>query len=359
MTGWLWTAVKAIVDADVVAYLLLRTEAFVDESRACFERLASPLAPAHWEAELANVVWMAVKAGVLSAADGPTCLGLARRLGIESIATSSLSQGRSCVPSNPDPRLRHALCRTGGTLRVPTGHLRQGRAEGLPGYRTSPSRSRGALTFARRPTGPRRLRWVAHGHRRNGSNQNAIGLCIAPHHEHVCADIDEVALPVERLCALVALPHSEPQRSSIGPAGFRIDALHQRLREATTVPLPGEVEPPQFDRRVAIHARRRWPAPELCVSNELTVGVDEQRRDVGICQLSTLLERAVRLSQMEGHVFGLAVRGERVVKRAGCQVSETGRVRRNPAPNRDVHVDSADPACPPRHPRRRDITSTG
>ena len=84
---------KAVVDINVVAYLLLGTEAFVEESRRCFERLATPLAPAHWEAELANVVWMAVKTGVLSAADGPARLGLARRLGIESIATSTLSQG--------------------------------------------------------------------------------------------------------------------------------------------------------------------------------------------------------------------------------------------------------------------------
>lgn len=84
---------KAVVDTNVVAYLLLGTTAFVDESRACFEQVATPLAPAHWEAELANVVWMAVKAGVVSAADGPARLGLARRLGIESIATSTLSQG--------------------------------------------------------------------------------------------------------------------------------------------------------------------------------------------------------------------------------------------------------------------------
>lgn len=84
---------KAVVDTNVVAYLLLGTTAFVDESRQCFEQVVTPLAPAHWEAELSNVVWMAVKARVVSAADGPTRLALARRLGIESIATSTLSQG--------------------------------------------------------------------------------------------------------------------------------------------------------------------------------------------------------------------------------------------------------------------------
>lgn len=84
---------KAVIDTNVVAYLLLGAEAFVDESRACLERVATPLAPAHWEAELTNVVWMAVRAGVLPAAEGPVRLGLARRLGIESIATATLCQG--------------------------------------------------------------------------------------------------------------------------------------------------------------------------------------------------------------------------------------------------------------------------
>lgn len=84
---------KAVIDTNVIAYLLLGTEAFVDESRACFEQVATPLAPAHWEAELTTVVWMAVRTGVLSAAEGPVRLGLARRLGMESIATATLCQG--------------------------------------------------------------------------------------------------------------------------------------------------------------------------------------------------------------------------------------------------------------------------
>ena len=51
------------------------------------------MAPVHWEAELTNVVSMAVRAGVLPAAEGPKRLGRARRLGIESIATGPLCQG--------------------------------------------------------------------------------------------------------------------------------------------------------------------------------------------------------------------------------------------------------------------------
>ena len=84
---------RAVVDTNVVAYLLLGTERFVDEARLCLTSVTMPLAPAHWEAELANVIWMAVRSGVLAADDGPLRLSLARRLGIETVATATLSQG--------------------------------------------------------------------------------------------------------------------------------------------------------------------------------------------------------------------------------------------------------------------------
>jgi predicted nucleic acid-binding protein len=84
---------KAVIDTNVVAYFLLGTEAFDDEARICFEAISNPVAPAHWEAELTNAVWMAIRTGVLSAEEGPMRLGLARRLGIESVATSTLCQG--------------------------------------------------------------------------------------------------------------------------------------------------------------------------------------------------------------------------------------------------------------------------
>ena len=84
---------KAVVDTNVVAYLLLGNEAHVDEARAVLERVSIPLAPAHWEAELTNVVWMAVRTGVLSPEEGPVRLSLARRLGVESVAIATLCQG--------------------------------------------------------------------------------------------------------------------------------------------------------------------------------------------------------------------------------------------------------------------------
>ena len=84
---------KVVVDTNVVAYLLLGTEAFVDEARVALRASITPLAPAHWEAELTNVVWMAVRSGIVPPEEGPARLSLARRLGIETVATATLCQG--------------------------------------------------------------------------------------------------------------------------------------------------------------------------------------------------------------------------------------------------------------------------
>jgi len=86
-------AVTAVVDTNVVAYVLLGTESVVDEAREALARVSTLLAPGHWEAELANVLWMAVRTGLLPAEEGPARLGLARRLGIESVPTATLCQG--------------------------------------------------------------------------------------------------------------------------------------------------------------------------------------------------------------------------------------------------------------------------
>ena len=84
---------KVVVDTNVVAYLLLGAESFVDEARACFNTASNPIAPAHWEAELTHVVWMAVRSGILSPEEGPVRLSLAKRLGDESVTTATLCQG--------------------------------------------------------------------------------------------------------------------------------------------------------------------------------------------------------------------------------------------------------------------------
>ena len=46
----------AVVDTNVVAYYLLGTEPFIEEVRQFWRTVEEACAPAHWEAELANVV---------------------------------------------------------------------------------------------------------------------------------------------------------------------------------------------------------------------------------------------------------------------------------------------------------------
>ena len=84
---------RVVVDTNVVAYFLLGTEPFTNEARQFWLAVKDPIAPALWEAELANVVWMAVRTGVLAAAEGSKRLDLAARLGIRSIPSQTLWQG--------------------------------------------------------------------------------------------------------------------------------------------------------------------------------------------------------------------------------------------------------------------------
>ena len=84
---------RAVVDTNVIAYYLLGTPEFAAETRRFWEGAREPLAPAPWEAELANVVWMSIRMGVLRDVDGLAKLHLARRLGIHTIVTRSLWHG--------------------------------------------------------------------------------------------------------------------------------------------------------------------------------------------------------------------------------------------------------------------------
>lgn len=91
---------KAVVNTNVIAYYLLATEPFVDEARSFWHEVTEPSAPSSWEAELVNVVWMAVRHKVLQAADGLKRLELAERLRIQTVRSSSLWEGalsRACV----------------------------------------------------------------------------------------------------------------------------------------------------------------------------------------------------------------------------------------------------------------------
>ncbi len=84
---------RAVVDTNVVAYLLLGTEGFVQESRRFIGMLDEGMAPGVWEAELANVVWMAVRQGVMPLDEGGRRLTAAARLRIRSVSNQSLWHG--------------------------------------------------------------------------------------------------------------------------------------------------------------------------------------------------------------------------------------------------------------------------
>jgi predicted nucleic acid-binding protein len=84
---------RAVVDTNVLAYFLLGTRPFVEEASRFWHALDGALAPAVWEAELANVIWMAVRSQVLLAEDGRKRLSLAAKLGIQSVPSKTLWHG--------------------------------------------------------------------------------------------------------------------------------------------------------------------------------------------------------------------------------------------------------------------------
>jgi predicted nucleic acid-binding protein len=85
--------VKAVVDTNVIAYFLLGTEPFRDECERFWREVEDPVAPASWEAELINVLWMATRKDVLDLPEALHRLELARALGIRSVSSSSLWHG--------------------------------------------------------------------------------------------------------------------------------------------------------------------------------------------------------------------------------------------------------------------------
>lgn len=84
---------RAVVDTNVIAYFLFGAEPFADETRRFWEAVREPIAPALWEAELANVVWRAIRGGVIEAHEGPKRLDLAARLGVHSVPSRKLWHG--------------------------------------------------------------------------------------------------------------------------------------------------------------------------------------------------------------------------------------------------------------------------
>ena len=84
---------KAVVDTNVVAYFLLGTPKFASEAREFWDQAEELLAPGIWEAEIANVIWMAARAKVITAQEASAKLALAARLGVHSINNRTLWHG--------------------------------------------------------------------------------------------------------------------------------------------------------------------------------------------------------------------------------------------------------------------------
>jgi predicted nucleic acid-binding protein len=84
--------VITVVDTNVVAYYLLGTEPYLEEARQYWRAVREAWAPIHWEAELANTIWMAVRAGVLRRDEGHRKLDIAARLGVQAVPTRPLWQ---------------------------------------------------------------------------------------------------------------------------------------------------------------------------------------------------------------------------------------------------------------------------
>lgn len=85
--------VRVVVDTNVIAYYLLGTEPFVEEVRAFWGTVTEPIAPASWEAEVANVLWMSVRAKIVTPAEAVMRLDYAMGLGVQSVPVTSLWKG--------------------------------------------------------------------------------------------------------------------------------------------------------------------------------------------------------------------------------------------------------------------------
>jgi len=82
--------VKVVVDTNVIAYFLLETEPFAEQCEAFWREVEAPIAPASWEAELVNVLWLSVRKKLLPMTEALDLLSSVESLGIGSIAVNEL-----------------------------------------------------------------------------------------------------------------------------------------------------------------------------------------------------------------------------------------------------------------------------
>ena len=100
---------NAVVDTNVVAYFLLGTEPFAAEARRFWQAVERTYAPALWAAEFANVVWMAIRTGVLPLDEGHHRLHLGARLRIRSVPIRTVWQGALARATETDVSVYDAL----------------------------------------------------------------------------------------------------------------------------------------------------------------------------------------------------------------------------------------------------------
>ena len=84
---------NAVVDTNVVAYYLLNTEPHAEECRQFWRRIAGVTAPASWQAEILNVLWMAVRTKVITSDESVRKLRSAAGLGIHAVPVRQLWRG--------------------------------------------------------------------------------------------------------------------------------------------------------------------------------------------------------------------------------------------------------------------------
>ena len=92
------------MDTDVIAAALLAETGRGEEAARLLAESRILLAPSHWKAELANVIWKATLLGRLSAEEVDSIISIADRLRITSVDVSDLWRGavvRAVANSHP------------------------------------------------------------------------------------------------------------------------------------------------------------------------------------------------------------------------------------------------------------------
>src|SRR5688500_19852995 len=111
--------------------------------------------------------------------------------------------------------------------------------------------------------------------------------------EVVAPDLRESHLRIEGDRPSVALPDSEPQVATAQLPRSFMNCGHELPGDTRAVRRPIEIEALQFDRSVLRHASGHGMTPHLCVTDQRSAAIGEQRDDVRIGELRRLLRYSV------------------------------------------------------------------